>query len=87
VIRWLDVGIGDIAVRRVLPAILAEPRSELYGVVTRDPRKGRAWSERVWTRLEAALEDPAIDAVYIATPVSLHGLQTIAALEAGKHVL
>jgi predicted dehydrogenase len=59
----------------------------LYGVVTRDPAKGRAWSERVWTTLEAALADDAIDAVYIATPVALHGPQSIASLEAGKHVL
>lgn len=85
--RWLVAGIGDIAVRRVLPAIREEPRSELYGVVTRDPAKGAAWSERVWSSFEEALRDPAIDAVYVATPVALHGPQTIAALRAGKHAL
>jgi len=31
------VGMGDIATKRVLPAILAEPRSQLAGIVTRSP--------------------------------------------------
>jgi predicted dehydrogenase len=39
---------------------------------------------RQWQELVA---DPEIDAVYIATPVHLHAEQTIAAAEAGKHVL
>ena len=85
--RWLVAGIGDIAVKRVLPALRDEPRSEIYSVVTRSPEKGRAWSERVLTSFDEAVRDPAIDAVYIATPVALHAPQTIAALRAGKHVL
>ncbi len=86
-LRWLVVGVGDIAVRRVLPAIQAEPRSELAGVVSRDPAKAAAWTGRVWTSLDAALADPAVNAVYIATPVFLHASQSIAAMRAGKHVL
>ena len=39
-LKWLLAGIGDIATKRVIPAILAESRSELHGVVTRDPDKG-----------------------------------------------
>ena len=35
----------------------------------------------------ALLEDPAVDAVYIATPNALHADQVVAAAEAGKHVL
>ena len=86
-LNWLVVGVGDITTRRVIPAILDEPRSGLHGIVTRDPHKGRRFVEHVWTDLSEALKDPAIDAVYVATPVFLHATQTIAALRAGKHVL
>jgi predicted dehydrogenase len=91
-VRWLVIGIGDITRKRVLPAILAEPRSELYGLVTRDPAKALPYAPaRVFATLDDALceeaIDAAIDAVYVASPVALHAPQTIASLRAGKHVL
>jgi predicted dehydrogenase len=87
-VRWLVVGIGDITRKRVIPAILGEPRSSLYGLVTRDPAKAAPYSgARVWTSLDHALRDPDIDAVYVASPVALHAAQTMATLRAGKHVL
>jgi 1,5-anhydro-D-fructose reductase (1,5-anhydro-D-mannitol-forming) len=86
-LRWLVVGIGDITTKRVLPAILAEPRSQLAGIVTRDPAKAAPYAVPAWTELTAACAQSAADAVYIATPVFLHAPQTIEALRAGKHVL
>jgi len=87
-VRWLVIGIGDITRKRVIPAILAEPRSSLYGVVTRNPAKADAYpGARVFTALDAALSDPSVDAVYVASPVALHAEQAIAAMIAGKHVL
>jgi predicted dehydrogenase len=86
-LNWVVAGIGDIATRRVIPAIQAEPRSRLYGVVTRDPAKGAAYAGKVWTDFAGALQDDAVDAVYIALPVALHAPLTVAALGAGKHVL
>src|SRR5437868_761253 len=87
-VNWLVIGIGDITRKRVIPAVLAEPRSNLYGVVTRDPRKAEAYpGARVWISLEDALQDSAIDAVYVASPVALHEPHTVACFRAGKHVL
>jgi 1,5-anhydro-D-fructose reductase (1,5-anhydro-D-mannitol-forming) len=86
-LNWIVVGVGDIAVRRVIPAIQAEPRSRLYGLVTRDPAKAAPYNAQAWARLEDALSDPAVHAVYVATPVFLHAPQTIQSLRAGKHVL
>lgn len=86
-LNWIVIGIGDITTRRVIPAIQSEPRSRLYGVVTRDPAKAAAYNARVWPTLSEALIDPAVDAVYVATPVFLHAPQTIQSLRAGKHVI
>ncbi len=85
--NWIVIGIGDIATRRVIPAIQAEPRSRLYGVVTRDSAKAVPYDTRVFATLAEALADPAVNAVYVGTPVFLHALQTIQSLRAGKHVL
>src|SRR5580658_11127254 len=95
-LNWIVVGIGDITIRRVIPAILAEPRSRLYGLVTRDAAKAAPYITasnhvRTWETLEQALDDPDVQrdvhAVYVGTPVFLHAPQTIQSLRAGKHVL
>ncbi|HEV2396496.1 MAG TPA: Gfo/Idh/MocA family oxidoreductase [Candidatus Sulfotelmatobacter sp.] len=87
-LNWIVIGIGDITKRRVIPGIQAEPRSKLYGVVTRDPQKAAPFGAvKVWPTLEEALADSQVQAVYVATPVYLHAPQTVQALRAGKHVL
>ena len=73
--------------RRVIPAIQSVPGSSLYGLVTRDAAKATPYKTRVWTSLDEALTDSAVDAVYVSTPVFLHAPQTIQSLRAGKHVL
>ena len=86
-LNWIVIGIGDISIRRVIPAILAEPRSRLYGLVTRDPAKAAPYNTRAWATLDEALSDPEVHAIYVATPVFLHAPETIQSLRAGKHVL
>jgi 1,5-anhydro-D-fructose reductase (1,5-anhydro-D-mannitol-forming) len=86
-LNWIVIGIGDISIRRVIPAIQAEPRSRLYGLITRDPVKAAPYDTRAWVTLDEALADPEVHAVYVATPVFLHAPQTIQSLRAGKHVL
>lgn len=86
--RWLVVGIGDVTRKRVIPAILNEPRSELAAILTRDPAKAQAYAgTRVWTSIEDAAGDGEIDAVYVASPVVMHATHTIAFLQAGRNVL
>src|SRR5579859_605046 len=86
-LNWIVIGVGDITRKRVIPAIRSEERSELHGIVTRDPAKAEPYSKRVWTSLTDALRDVAVQAVYVASPVFLHAPQSIEALRAGKHVL
>src|ERR1700756_4824700 len=86
-LNWIVIGIGDITLRRVIPAIQSEPRSRLYGLVTRDPAKAAPFGVRAWANLAEALADPAVHVVYVGTPVFLHAPQSIQSLRAGKHVL
>ncbi len=86
-LRWLVIGVGDITTKRVLPAIRAEPRSELAGIVTRYPRKAKPYQAPAWESLSTALRESGADAVYVASPVFLHAPQTIECLHAGRHVL
>jgi len=92
-LNWLVIGIGDITTKRVIPAILAQSRSRLYGILTRHPAKAEPYKNsgaqgaKVFLALDAALADRAIDAVYVASPVFLHAPQTMQSLGAGRHVL
>ena len=86
-LNWLVIGIGDITIKRVLPAILAEPRSRLCGTVTRHPEKADAYGVPAWTDLSVALKESGCQAVYVGTPVALHAAQSILSLRAGMHVL
>jgi 1,5-anhydro-D-fructose reductase (1,5-anhydro-D-mannitol-forming) len=86
-LKWLVVGVGDIAVKRVIPAILAESRSTLVGVVTREPTRAGAYGVPAFSDLSTALKHSEAHAVYVSTPVFLHAEQTIAALSADRHVL
>jgi len=91
-LRWGLIGCGDISRKRVAPALNAMPECELVAV-----NRARAelaadfaaeFGARRWHRdWRDLLADDEIDAVYVATPVSLHAEQTVAAAEAGKHVL
>lgn len=87
-VNWVVAGIGDIARKRVIPAIQSEPRSSLYGFVTRNPTKAAAYpGARTWPSIEEAIADAAVQAVYIALPVAMHADVAIKALRAGKHIL
>ena len=87
-LNWVLAGIGDIARKRVIPAIQTEPRSTMYGFVTRDAAKAAAYSgARAFKSVEEAVADSQVDALYIALPVAMHAEAAIAALRAGKHVL
>ena len=69
-LKWLVAGIGDITTKRAIPAILAEPRSELHAVLTRNREKAAVYAgAKVYGKLEEALADPEIDAVYVGLPV------------------
>ncbi len=91
-VRWGLIGCGDISQKRVAPALRDIPNVDFVAVnrarAELAEEFARKFGARKWyANWQELLADPEIDAVYIATPVHLHAEQTIAAAEAGKHVL
>ena len=90
-LQWGILGPGRIA-PRIVRALDGNSRGELRAVAGRDEGRARAFAARhgapvTHPTFDALLEDPLIDAVYIALPNGLHAEWTIRALDAGKHVL
>ncbi|HEV3281852.1 MAG TPA: Gfo/Idh/MocA family oxidoreductase [Acidimicrobiales bacterium] len=91
------VRFGVLGAARIAPAALVRPARTnpevtLEAVAARDPARGQAFARRHQVRrvletYEAVVSDPEVDAVYVPLPNSLHAEWTLAALEAGKHVL
>lgn len=89
--------IGILGASRIAPVAVIQPaRSlddvEVAAVAARDPGRAARFAARcgvgvVHPSYEALLADPTLDAIYNPLPNGLHGRWTIAALEAGKHVL
>lgn len=78
--------------RLVIPGAHASEKVELVAVASRDLARAeeyaRTWEiERAYGSYEELLAAPDIDAVYISLPNTLHCPWSIAAMEAGKHVI
>src|SRR5260370_21413577 len=84
------VGAGDWGQRLVASVQGQSDCSRLSGVVSRTPDRIAAFAARhgltIHSDLQRALEDPAIDAVVLATPHTHHAEQVIAAALSGKAV-
>lgn len=90
-INWGIIGCGDVAERKSGPAFQQVEDSNLAAVMRRDATKAADFAARHrvpkwYSSGEALLNDPEVNAVYVATPPSTHEAYAIAALEAGKHV-
>jgi scyllo-inositol 2-dehydrogenase (NADP+) len=88
-IRTVVVGYGLAGREFHCPLILRQPGLTLHGVVARDERKrAQAESERAvktFASLEAALDDPEVDLVVLATPHDTHADMAVRTLDAGRH--
>lgn len=90
-IRWGIIGCGDVTEVKSGPALYKARNSALVAVMRRNPDKARDYAERHgvpkwYHRSELLINDPNVDAVYIATPPDTHAYYTIQAAQAGKPV-
>jgi predicted dehydrogenase len=88
--RWLLVGAGEIAGKRVASALVSS--GELVAVcdIVRERAEQTAAQlgvHEVYYELEEALARTSANAVYLATPVFLHAPQAALVLGSGRHVL
>ncbi len=91
-VRWLLIGAGIIAGKRVASAICNSANSELVGIcdIAHESAAKLAkeyGANEVFTDIDTAIAQTSANAVYVATPVFLHVSTAIKALEAGKHVM
>lgn len=89
--NWGIIGPGFIA-DMFAEALAPSPRGRLYAVASRDVAKAQTFADKyaapmAYGSYQEMLNDDKVDAVYIATPQSLHYAQAKMCLEAGKHVL
>jgi predicted dehydrogenase len=91
-VKWLLVGAGDIANKRVAPALADCENSEIVAVCDLREKEANALAEKmhineVYTDFDLALKNSSANSVYLATPIWLHADHAVRVLESGKNVL
>src|SRR5258708_16374001 len=91
-IRWGVLGVANIAVQKVIPAMQRGDLTEVAAIASRDLGKAQQAAAklgipRAYGSYEELLADPAIEAIYIPLPNHLHVPWSIKCLQAGKHLL
>lgn len=91
-VQWGILGCGEVTEVKSGPALQKAGRSCVTAVMRRDGEKAADYARRhgvgkSYDSAKALIEDPDVNAVYIATPPDSHCELTLAALQAGKPVL
>ena len=91
-IKWGVLGTANIARGCTIPGMRLAENCELYAIAGRSLEKAKQFRsefgfEKVYGSYEELLDDPAVEAVYIPLPNTLHYEWVIKAAKAGKHIL
>jgi len=91
IIKWGFIGCGEVTEKKSGPAFKLIPGSTITAVMSRNPERARSYAERHGIRrwysdAQELLNDPDVNAVYIATPPSSHATYAIMAMKSGKPV-
>lgn len=90
-IRWGFIGCGSVTEKKSGPAFGKVEGSEVVAVMRRDAHKAKDYAarhgiEKWYADAQKLIDDPKVNAVYVATPPSTHAQYAIAAMRAGKPV-
>lgn len=88
-INWGFIGCGEVTEKKSGPAFNEVEGSQVVAVMSRSENKARSYAERHHVRkwykdASELIEDPDVNAIYIATPPSSHATFAIMAMRAGK---
>jgi 1,5-anhydro-D-fructose reductase (1,5-anhydro-D-mannitol-forming) len=88
-VRWGIIGCGDVTEKKSGPAYQKTGGFEIKSVMRRDIGKAEDYARRhnidkYGADADALINDPEIDAVYIATPPDTHKYYALKVAEAGK---
>nr|WP_302946268.1 Gfo/Idh/MocA family oxidoreductase [uncultured Prevotella sp.] len=90
-IGWGFIGCGEVTEKKSGPAFNEVPGSHVVAVMSRNAEKAKSYAKRHnikkwYTDPLELINDPEINAIYIATPPSSHATFAIMAMKAGKPV-
>ena len=90
-VKWGIIGAGDVCEVKSAPAMQKVKGSELVAVMRRNGEKAKDYAERHgvgkwYDNADALIQDPEVNAIYIATPPKSHSSLTLKAAQAGKPV-
>lgn len=90
-IQWGFIGCGSVTEKKSGPAFNKVEGSEVVAVMRRNADKAEDYAARhgikTWyTEAQKLIDDPNVNAIYVATPPSTHAQYAIAAMKAGKPV-
>lgn len=91
IVKWGIIGCGDVTEVKSGPAFQKVNNSLLHAVMRRSADKAADYATRHhvpkwYNDADALINDPEVNAIYIATPPSTHEEYAIAAMRAGKAV-
>ena len=90
-IKWGFIGCGEVTEKKSGPAFREVEGSEVVAVMSRTVERARSYAmrhniKRWYTDAAELINDPEVNAVYVATPPSSHPIYSIMAMNAGKPV-
>ena len=88
-IKWGFIGCGQVTEQKSGPAFSLIEGSSVVAVMSRNLDKARSYAERrgiprYYNDAQALIDDPEVNAIYIATPPSSHATYAIMAMRLGK---
>lgn len=90
-VRWGIIGVGDVCEIKSAPAMNLIEGSKLVAVMRRDGQKAQDYAQRHgvpkwYDDADALINDPEVNAVYIATPPGAHEFLTLKVAQANKPI-